>query len=230
LVPGTAAVEGFLGTALTVPDANDLPGLPVDHLVIRQFEAAVRGSNDFAIDVSDGLTVFDVVARIVIERLDQIVTLRFEVRSLLIVKTNLLRPRELLPPRLMDDRPRFDGLADWYDQEIRHLAGAHVTETALQSLIRLLGSGPGKCLDLGCGTGIAIPDLIRLGWSVVGVDISADQLRVAREQTRGLAVDLLEGDASHLPFAAGSFDAVVSMLTHTDFDDPPAVFAEIYAC
>jgi ubiquinone/menaquinone biosynthesis C-methylase UbiE len=130
----------------------------------------------------------------------------------------------------MDDRPRFDGLADWYDQEIRHLAGAHVTETALQSLIRLLGSGPGKCLDLGCGTGIAIPDLIRLGWSVVGVDISADQLRVAREQTRGLAVDLLEGDASHLPFAAGSFDAVVSMLTHTDFDDPPAVFAEIYAC
>jgi ubiquinone/menaquinone biosynthesis C-methylase UbiE len=128
----------------------------------------------------------------------------------------------------MDDRRRYDGLADWYDQEIRHMAAAHVTETALQSLVRLLGSGPGKCLDLGCGTGIAIPDLVRLGWSVVGVDISADQLRVARQQTRGLAVNLLEGDASHLPFAAGSFDAVVSMLTHTDFDDPPAVFAEIY--
>jgi ubiquinone/menaquinone biosynthesis C-methylase UbiE len=128
----------------------------------------------------------------------------------------------------MDDRRRYDGLADWYDEEIRYRAAAHVTEAALQSLIRLLGAGPGKCLDLGCGTGIAIPDLLRLGWSVVGVDISGDQLRVAREKTTGLPVDLREGDASQLPFAAGSFDAVASMFTHTDFDDPQGVFAEVY--
>jgi SAM-dependent methyltransferase len=128
----------------------------------------------------------------------------------------------------MNEPPRYDGVADWYDQEIRHLAAAHVTETALQSLIRMLGSGPGKCLDLGCGTGIAIPDLLRLGWSVIGVDISADQVRVAREQTRRLAVDLLEGDASHLPFPSSSFDAVASMFTHTDFDNPPRAFAEVY--
>jgi ubiquinone/menaquinone biosynthesis C-methylase UbiE len=128
----------------------------------------------------------------------------------------------------MTNRPRYDGLADWYDEEIRHLAAAHVTEAALKSLIRLLGAGPGKCLDLGCGTGIAIPDLAGQAWSVVGVDISTDQLRVAREHTKGLAVDLIEGDASHLPLPASSFDAVVSMLTHTDFDDPPAVLAEIY--
>ncbi|HXN01471.1 MAG TPA: class I SAM-dependent methyltransferase [Candidatus Dormibacteraeota bacterium] len=128
----------------------------------------------------------------------------------------------------MNDRRRYDGLADWYDQEVRHSAGADVTATALQSLTGLLGSGPGKCLDVGCGTGIAIPDLAKLGWTVVGVDISADQLRVAREQTAGLAADLLEADASHLPFPTGSFDAVVSMLTHTDFDDPAGAFAEVY--
>jgi len=128
-------------------------------------------------------------------------------------------------PRLMNDHRRYDGLADWYDEEIRRL---DVTATALQSLTGLLGRGPGRCLDLGCGTGIAIPDLAKLGWTVVGVDISADQLRVAREQIGDLAADLIEADASHLPFPSGSYDAVVSMLTHTDFDDPQAVFAEVY--
>jgi SAM-dependent methyltransferase len=131
-------------------------------------------------------------------------------------------------PRLMSDRPRYDGLADWYDSEIRLGPAADVTATALLSLIRLLGSGPGKCLDVGCGTGIALPELSKLHWSVVGVDISADQLRIARERARGSDVELLEADASHLPFPSASFDAVVSMLTHSDFDDPQQAFAEVY--
>jgi ubiquinone/menaquinone biosynthesis C-methylase UbiE len=128
----------------------------------------------------------------------------------------------------MKDRQRYDGLADWYDQEVRHLAGSNVTATALQSLTGLVGHGPGKCLDVGCGTGIAIPELVKLGWTVVGVDISPDQLRVARERTAGLTADLLEADASHLPFPSASFDAVVSLFTHTDLDDPARVFAEAY--
>jgi SAM-dependent methyltransferase len=125
----------------------------------------------------------------------------------------------------MKDRRRYDGLADWYDQEIRRL---DVTATALRSLTRLVGPGPGKCLDLGCGTGIAIPDLANLGWTVIGVDISADQLRVAREQAGDLAEDLIEADASQLPFPSNSFDLVGSMFTHTDFDDPERAFAEVF--
>jgi ubiquinone/menaquinone biosynthesis C-methylase UbiE len=128
----------------------------------------------------------------------------------------------------MGDRPRYDGLAEWYDAEIRQGPAADVTATALQSLIRLLGSGPGKCLDVGCGTGIALPELSKLHWSVVGVDISADQLRIAREKATGSDVELLEADASHLPFPSASFDAVVSMLTHSDLDDPQRAFAEVY--
>jgi predicted TPR repeat methyltransferase len=54
-----------------------------------------------------------------------------------------------------------------------------VTTTATGALARLLGPGAGRCLDLGCGTGVAVPVLDGLGWRVVGVDLSRDQLRVA---------------------------------------------------
>jgi SAM-dependent methyltransferase len=118
---------------------------------------------------------------------------------------------------------RYDGLADWYDAYVR---GLGLTELELDVTARLLGRGPGRCLDLGCGTGVAVPALRELGWSVVGADVSADQLRVARAQVGGLA-ELVEADAVALPFSDGSFDAVVSLLTHTDFDDFGAVLGEV---
>ena len=119
---------------------------------------------------------------------------------------------------------RYDGLADWYDAFVR---SAGVTAVELDAVARLLGSGPGRCLDLGCGTGIAVEPLSAAGWSVVGVDVSSDQLRVARERVGEIAVELLQADAVDLPFADGSFDAVVSLLTHTDFDDFAAVLREV---
>jgi SAM-dependent methyltransferase len=119
--------------------------------------------------------------------------------------------------------PRYDGLADWYDQEIGGLEG---TATAIATLVRLVGAGPGACLDLGCGTGVAIPALLERGWRVVGVDLSGDQLRLARQRTGAPHARLVTADAAALPFADGAFDAVVSLLTHTDLDDPERAFAE----
>jgi SAM-dependent methyltransferase len=119
--------------------------------------------------------------------------------------------------------PRYNGLADWYDQVI---GGLEVTSTAITTLARLVGAGPGTCLDLGCGTGIAIPALVERGWRVVGVDLSGDQLRVAQQRLSEPGAWLVTADATTLPFSNGSFDAVVSALTNTDFDHPEAAFAE----
>ncbi len=112
---------------------------------------------------------------------------------------------------------RYDGLADWYDA----LIGDEVSEwtrTAGELLAELLGRGPGRCLDLGCGTGAFVPLLVEQAWTVVGVDLSADQLRVARERVGGVIESLVQADASALPFEDGSFDAVVAVLVHTDID------------
>lgn len=123
----------------------------------------------------------------------------------------------------MTTKPRYEGLAAWYDDFAR---SSPVTDAALAALPALVGKGVGTCLDIGCGTGVAFAPLADLGWSVVGLDVSADQLRVAEARARGLGARVELGDAAHLPFPDASFDAAVSVLTHTDFDDPPAVFRE----
>lgn len=113
---------------------------------------------------------------------------------------------------------RYDGFAAWYD-EFRPA----LDPEEIDVLERFLGRGSGHCLDLGCGTGAAIEPLRRLGWSVIGVDVSEDLLRLARD--RGGEVVQAAGDK--LPFDDASFDAAVSIWTHTDVDDFPAILQEL---
>lgn len=113
---------------------------------------------------------------------------------------------------------RYDGIAEWYE-EFRPA----LSEEEGEAVARLLGSGTGRCLDLGCGTGIPTAAVAELGWSVVGVDVSADVLEHAR--ARGLEV--VQAPADDLPFEDESFDAAVSVLTHTDIDGFATAIAEV---
>jgi SAM-dependent methyltransferase len=117
---------------------------------------------------------------------------------------------------------RYDGLADEYDAFVDvHSPYYAVTAGALR---RLLGSGSGRCLDLGCGGGHFTVVAVELGWTVAGVDASADQLRVARRSLP--EVDFVRADVAALPFADASFDAAFSTFTHTDVDDFAAAMRE----
>ena len=115
---------------------------------------------------------------------------------------------------------RYDGHTDWYES----LAAGEAHAAMQRFAVALLGPGPGRCLDLGCGTGRAIPLLQRAGWTVTGIDVSVDQLDAARRQAPGAA--LVRADGHVLPFRDAEFDAAVSLFTHTDFDDAAAAFAE----
>ena len=91
-------------------------------------------------------------------------------------------------------------------------------------LRRFLGRGRGRCLDLGCGTGNAIAALNRLGWTVIGVDLSDAMLNRAPERAND--AELIQAPAEALPFDDSTFDAGVSLWTHTDVDDFSAVLQE----
>lgn len=114
---------------------------------------------------------------------------------------------------------RYDGIADWYDTQFLN----ELHDPGRAAAVRLLGPGCGSLLDVGCGTGAQTVAFRDGGWEVTGVDASEDMLRRARD--RGL--DVVQADASALPFEEATFDAAVSLWTHTDVDDFPAAVREV---
>lgn len=81
--------------------------------------------------------------------------------------------------------------------------GRYVAELG-RPLVDLLAPRPGeRVLDLGCGDGVLTREIVGRGAQVVGVDASADMVRVARQ--RGVDARVMDGRA--LVFDA-EFDAV----------------------
>jgi len=72
---------------------------------------------------------------------------------------------------------------------------------------RAMVPGGGRILDLGCGAGIVTEELAQWG-SVVGADLSFEQLRLARARVPRAA--LVQADMTRLGFIPGSFDAVAA--------------------
>ncbi|TAH39447.1 MAG: class I SAM-dependent methyltransferase [Planctomycetota bacterium] len=76
-----------------------------------------------------------------------------------------------------------------------------------------------KAIDFGCGTGRSTRFLRRLGFDVVGVDISAPMLARAQERDPGGDYRLVQ-DGTLGGLAAGAFDLVLSAFT---FDNVPTL-------
>jgi SAM-dependent methyltransferase len=107
----------------------------------------------------------------------------------------------------------YDPHADWYAEYVQGAAAAY-TERVAGVLSRLLRRGSGRCVDIGCGTGVHAASMRRLGWQVVGVDVSLGQLRHARQH-----LPVAAGDSAALPFATASADLVTAILIQTDVPD-----------
>ncbi|GHG99846.1 class I SAM-dependent DNA methyltransferase [Streptomyces lanatus] len=106
----------------------------------------------------------------------------------------------------------FDALGDRYDEAFPHKEGQ---VAAVDWLIRSLAPGS-RVLDLGCGTGLPTArQLAEAGFAVVGVDLSAGMVEIARAHVPGGVfhhadiADLRPGG----PLELGRFEAVTAFFS-----------------
>lgn len=88
----------------------------------------------------------------------------------------------------------------------------------------------GSVLDLGTGTGYALPGLAKHfpGARLTAVDIAPGMLKQAQQHNPNLAVEYIEADATDLPIPDASIELVFSNLMLQWVDDVPAFFAECH--
>lgn len=112
----------------------------------------------------------------------------------------------------IDNREYYDVFAETYERR-RHFGYHAMVDEMETELVRPHAAGA-ELLEVGCGTGLILDRLRPLCHRAVGVDLSPGMLALARE--RGLEV--VQGDATALPFEDGSFDVVVSfkVLPHVE--------------
>ena len=84
-------------------------------------------------------------------------------------------------------------------------------------------------LDVGCGTGVVAITAARIGARVLGVDLTPELLKRARDnaQLANVEIDFREGDAEALPFDDAAFDVVLSQFGHMFAPRPNVAIAEM---
>jgi SAM-dependent methyltransferase len=104
-------------------------------------------------------------------------------------------------------RRGYDVLAPRYGEWRASITGSPDDEWLGVLLTRT--PSPAAILELGCGPGDWAARFVESGHRYIGVDISAEQLRHARDRAPG--ADFRQGDLTKLGFEPGSFDAVVAI-------------------
>jgi SAM-dependent methyltransferase len=102
--------------------------------------------------------------------------------------------------------------------------------SSYEMLADQVGEGSGRILDLACGDGHLLEVLRRRGVPaarLVGLDMSADELELARARPALEGALLVRERAQALPFADASFDCVVSHMALMLMSDVDAVVSEL---
>lgn len=111
-------------------------------------------------------------------------------------------------------RTMFDAIAPRYDF-LNRLLSLRRDVVWRRKMVRALNLSPdSSVLDVACGTGDVIIEILRQNRDVsaCGIDFAPEMIRIARRKIDGMPscsyVTLLVADALSLPFAPESFDAV----------------------
>ena len=124
-------------------------------------------------------------------------------------------------------RRYWDRRAHTYDRSPGHSPKDREIEVWKRILKGKIEGNDTSCvLDVGTGTGFLSIMLTEMGFNVVGLDISREMLRRAREKAKEMHIEFVQGDAENLPFKTESFDAVVNRAVLWTLPDPERALAE----
>jgi ubiquinone/menaquinone biosynthesis C-methylase UbiE len=119
----------------------------------------------------------------------------------------------------------YDEMAEQYLVWSRAIEG-DPRDRFLNELARRLRDGA-HVLDLGCGAGVPSTKQLSERFEVVGVDISDEQLRLARANVS--AATFVRGDLSRLEFEDETFDGITAFysISHVPREEHDAVFKKV---
>ena len=102
------------------------------------------------------------------------------------------------------------GSIDWDERYASHDGGLWSGSANGALVAELVGSTPGRALDVGCGEGADAIWLARAGWQVTGVDVSELALERAGAGARaaGVTVEWVLADVAMSPPSRGHYDLV----------------------
>jgi len=105
----------------------------------------------------------------------------------------------------------FDSIADrYFDLYRADSPGGYALRERKARVLELMRGVKGRVLDVGCGPGVMVEDVLRLGCDFWGVDGSPQMIDQCRRRFRSSdRAHFAVGDARRLLFRDGFFDAVV---------------------
>jgi len=117
-----------------------------------------------------------------------------------------------------------------FDEDFGHSIRTPAERAAWDRILDLVlaDRGSGEALDVGSGTGFLSFELAARGHHVAGVDFAPAMIAEARRKAAasGISVRFEEADAERLPFAAGSFDLVMTRHVLWTLPHPEAAIDE----
>ena len=81
-------------------------------------------------------------------------------------------------------------------------------------------------LDCGCGTGLLLETIKNLKLQIVGLDLSDKMLIKAKRKSLGHNIQLVQADATHLPFIENTFGAICTF-TVADHNQLPTLLRQL---
>jgi ubiquinone/menaquinone biosynthesis C-methylase UbiE len=137
-----------------------------------------------------------------------------------ILKTKLKKPIDI-PTSIMKESTYIHGTTPEEQERL-----ATLNKLSNPHFISFMEIHPSdRVLEIGSGLGILARDVaISTGADVTGIEISEDQLSIARSLTSGAT--MIHGDAHHLPFEDASFDVVYCRYILEHVADPLRVMME----